>query len=106
MNASSFLGIAAAVFVATTAAAQDTTYEYPFAKGLVEKVDSATKKITVNTTAGSHIFIVTDRSYLFRGKEKVTVDNLKPGDTIKMNYFTNETSQAFVRRLKIDPAQP
>ena len=95
-----------AVFIAAASTAQDTTYEYPFAKGMIETVDVVSKRITVNTTAGSRVFIVTDRSFLYRGKEKISVEKLKLGEFIKLNYFTNESGQAVVRRLKVDLGQP
>ncbi len=85
---------------------EDTVYRYPFAAGTIEKLDPYTRRIVLDTTKGPQTLIVTDRTYLFRGKEKLTFDKLKVGESVKINYYTNETGQAFVRRLKVDLPPP
>lgn len=86
--------------------AEDTVYRYPFMAGSIEKLDPYTRRIVLDTTKGQQTLIVTDRTYLFRGKEKLTFDKLKIGESVKINYYTNETGQAFVRRLKVDLPSP
>jgi Cu/Ag efflux protein CusF len=86
--------------------AEDTVYRYPFAAGTIEKLDPHTRRIVLDTTQGQQVMIVTDRTYLFRGKEKLTFDKLKVGESVKINYYTNQTGQAFIRRLKVDLPSP
>ena len=79
---------------------------YPFAKGIVEKLDLAAKRVTVRTDHGPRAFDLTPRTYIFRGKDKLTFDKLKLGDSIKLNYYTNDLGQALVRRIKVDQPVP
>jgi Cu/Ag efflux protein CusF len=79
---------------------------YPFAKGTIEKLDLAAKRITVKTDRGPRGFDVTPRTYIFRGKDKLTLDKLKLGDSIKLNYYTNDLGQALIRRIKVDLPEP
>ena len=79
---------------------------YPFAKGVIEKLNVAAGQIILAESDGPLKFAINDRTYLFRGKDKITLDKLKVGEPVKINYFTNETGQAIIRRLKIDLATP
>ncbi len=83
--------------------AEDPANMYPFAAGTIQTVDKSGKIFTLATAKGPLTVALTDRTYLYRGKEKLTADKLKLGDSVKINYFTNETGQAFVRRLKVSP---
>ena len=47
------------------------------------------------------MFIVTNSTFLITVGTKTTFDKLKPGMPVKLNYFTNETGQAIIRRLKV-----
>jgi Cu/Ag efflux protein CusF len=86
--------------------AEDPANIYPFAAGTIKTMDSSGKLLTVVTAKGTRTFGVTERTYIYRGKEKLTSDKLKIGDSVKINYFTNETGQAFIRRLKVQPPLP
>jgi Cu/Ag efflux protein CusF len=88
------------------ARAEDAANIYPFAKGTIEKLDPTGQQIILKTTLGTRTFAVNARTYMFRGKEKLTFEKLKIGYPIKLNYSTNETGQAVVRRLKVDVAEP
>jgi Cu/Ag efflux protein CusF len=79
---------------------------YPFAKGIIEKLDLAARRIMVKTDHGPRAFDLTSRTYIFRGKEKLTLDKLKLGDSIKLNYYTNDLGQALIRRIKVDQPEP
>jgi hypothetical protein len=83
--------------------AEDPANIYPFAAGTIQTVDKSGKVFTIITAKGPLTIALTDRTYLYRGKEKLAADKLKIGDSIKINYFTNETGQVFVRRLKVSP---
>lgn len=75
---------------------------YPFAGGPIVRLDAASKQITLQTGATPKRFTVTDQTYLLNGTERLSFDKLKLGDSVKINYYTNETGQALIRRLKID----
>jgi Cu/Ag efflux protein CusF len=75
---------------------------YPFAKGIIAKLDLPAQRLTLQTEQGSRAFELTPRTYIFRGKEKLTPDKLKIGDSIKLNYHTNDLGHALIRRIKID----
>ncbi|MEI6085150.1 MAG: hypothetical protein WCS70_12725 [Verrucomicrobiota bacterium] len=85
-------------FLAGLALAADN---YPFAGGAIVHLDAATKQVTVQTGTNTSHFIVTDQTYLLNGPEKLSFDQLKLGDPVKLNYYTNATGQALIRRLKI-----
>ncbi len=76
---------------------QDSVNHYPFAGGKIEALDLVAKQITIS----SRPFAVTNTTYLIANGAKITFDKLKVGDPVKLNYFTNTTGQAIIRRLKI-----
>src|SRR5213592_3187358 len=78
---------------------------YPFAKGIIAKLDLPAKRITLKTEHGPRAFDLTVRTYIFRGTEKLTPDKLKIGDSIKLNYYTNDLGHALIRRIKIDQTE-
>lgn len=108
MNARALLRLIATVALVAgfSASAQETANRYPFAKGTIEKLDATAKTVTLATPSGTRTFALTERTYVYRGKEKLGLDKLKIGDAIKINYYTNETGQAFIRRLKVDQPEP
>jgi Cu/Ag efflux protein CusF len=93
--------VAVLLLVLVPAWADDPGNHYPFAAGTIQKVDARGKVLTIVTPAGPRTLAVTERTYLFRGKERLTADKLKVGEAVKINYYTNETGQAFIRRLKV-----
>ena len=103
MNARLLLAIPAIVTFVT--AAEPPGYQYPFTKGALEKVNVAGQKLVITTPRGPQTFELTERTYLFRGQQKLTLENLKTGDFVKINYYTNETGHAFIRRLKVSPPE-
>jgi hypothetical protein len=74
---------------------------YPFATGTIEQLDLAGQRLGVRTPVGPRVFGVTPRTYIFRGKEKISLDKLKIGESIKLSYRTNEQGQALVTRIKV-----
>ena len=101
MKSVSFTIILLAGLVSGSDNAQDTGDIYPFARAKIEQTDIATKQIVIKTPPGNRAFIVTNATYLIAGGTKTTFDKLKPGMPVKLNYFTNETGQAIIRRLKV-----
>jgi Cu/Ag efflux protein CusF len=93
--------------VALVVGAKDNPDTYPFAKGIIAKLDLPAGRITLKTEHGPRAFDFTPRTYIFRGKEKLTPDKLKLGDSIKLNYYTNDLGHALLRRIKVDlPESP
>ena len=88
------------------AVAQEIGNSYPFAGGKIDTLDLATKQITVVTPKGPRLFFVTNSTYLIAGGVQTTLDKLKVGDPVKLNYFTNTSAQAIIRRLKVTPPEP
>jgi len=76
---------------------------YPFAKGTIERLDLGSQRLTIKMSTGLRSFDVTSRTYIFRGKERITLDKLKIGEAIRLSYHTNELGQALVTRVKVDP---
>ena len=103
MNASLLTGLLLGTLLTSgPVLSQNAIYRYPFAKGAIARLDAAAKLITISTADGPQTFAVTDHTYLFRGPDKITLAKLKLGETVKINYYTNETGKALVRRLKVD----
>jgi Cu/Ag efflux protein CusF len=80
--------------------------QYPFASGTIERLDLGSKRLDIKTPKGARSFDVTIRTYIFRGKEKIALDKLKIGESIKLSYYTNELGQALVKRIKVDQPEP
>jgi hypothetical protein len=78
---------------------------YPFARGTLERLNTGTRQLSVRTPDGTRNFEVTPRTYIFRGKDKITFDKLTIGENLKLNYYTNQLGQALVRRIKVDPPE-
>lgn len=79
----------------------------PFAKGQLVKLDLINKQLTLKLKDGPHTFILTERTYIFRGKEKITPDKLKINEIIALNFYADDAGRAFVRRIKApEPAAP
>ena len=107
------LALAGLVLLALTGSGAEFTPDqrrmplpYPFARGDLTKIDTAAQRITVNTDNGERDFTLTPKTYIYRGPQKITADQLKLGELIKLNYQTNETGQAIARRIKVSPIEP
>lgn len=79
---------------------------YPFAKGTLDQLDLGSRRMSLNTPSGRRSFEVTARTYIFRGKEKITLDKLKIGENLRLSYYTNELGQTLVKRIKVDSTGP
>ncbi|MCG3147387.1 MAG: hypothetical protein PCFJNLEI_00826 [Verrucomicrobiae bacterium] len=93
-----FVSACVAVLIATNALAGDT---YPFAGGPIVRLNADAKQITIQTGEALRNFVVTNQSHLINRSERITFDKLKIGTPVKLNYYTNETGKAVIRRLKI-----
>jgi len=72
----------------------------PFAKGTIESVDLLRHQLKLKTVDGIRTFTYTANTYIFRGKEKITPDGLKTGETIALRVYTDPDGQVLVRRIK------
>jgi Cu/Ag efflux protein CusF len=54
--------------------------------GEVVSVDSATRTVTITTKRGSMTFTVDDKTKIVIGKKGKSLEDLKPGDTLKVTY--------------------
>ena len=81
---------------------------YPFAAGPIFRVEPEARQIMIKDGAATRSYFVTDQSYLLDGNTRLSLDKLKPGLPVKLNYYTNDTGRALIRRLKVDhpPADP
>ena len=86
--------------------AQKADNQYPFAAGPITGLDSATKTITIQTPPVARTFSVTNNTYLIAVGAVIPFEKLKVGDPVKLNYFTNQTGQAIIRRLKVVEPTP
>jgi hypothetical protein len=78
----------------------------PFAKGAILQIDRNSQLFLLDTPDGPREFLWTPKTYVFRGKEKLSMDKLRVGDHIKLAFRTNERGQAEVKRIKVDMDQP
>lgn len=93
--------VAGQVLLSLIAGGQTLANRYPFAKGVIEALIPAKKEMVVKTPKGSTTFTITNRTYVIVGQANVGFDKLKVGDLVKINYYTNATGRAIVRRLKV-----
>ena len=98
--------LVAGLWLVSVLRAADSGNLYPFASGKIDTLDLATKQITVKTPQGARAFAVTNSTYLIVNGASTSLDKLKVGDPVKLNYFTNPTGQAIIRRLKVAPPEP
>ena len=80
----------------------------PFAKGPIEKIDLANKHLTLKTRDGSETIAWTERTYVFRGKEKISADKLKQGEIVAVRFTTGEQGRLVAVRIKaaLPPQEP
>lgn len=75
----------------------------PFARGTLAKLDLTAKTLTLATPEGDRTFLFTPTTYIFRGKQKISADQLQSGELVHLTYFTNDAHQVTIRRIKVDP---
>lgn len=92
----------------STQSAEPKLYDFPppFAKGPIEKIEPFPKQITIHTKTGSRTFTWTDRTIIFRGKQRITAETLKVGETIAIRYDRTTTNPVYIQRIKAAPLPP
>ena len=83
-----------------TSAAAAARAKLPFAKGTLDSIDLFRHQLKLKTGDGLRTFSYTANTYIFRGKEKITPDGLKVGETIALRFYTDADGQVLVRRIK------
>lgn len=75
----------------------------PFAKGYAEKIELFPKRLTLRTRTGTQTFVWNDRTYFFRGSQKLVPEQLTVGDLIAVRYTTSAEGALLIQRLKVIP---
>ena len=78
----------------------------PFAKGTILQIDPRSQSFALDTPDGPRSFVWTIHTYVYRGKEKLSMEKLQVGDHIKLSFSKNELGQSEVKRIKVDVADP
>jgi|GEM_PF-3407540 hypothetical protein len=83
----------------------------PFAKGPLEKVDLAKKRLVIREPTGARVFAFTDKTYFYRGQQKLTPDQLTTGEVVAIRFRTDGTGQEVATHCKTailppEPAEP
>jgi Cu/Ag efflux protein CusF len=74
--------------------------QMPIAKGAIKEIDLLRHQIKLTTEDGLRTFTYTSRTYIFRDKEKITVDNLKVGEIVALRFNTDKDGNVLVLRIK------
>ena len=72
----------------------------PIAKGVIKEIDLLRHQIKLATEDGLRTFTYTSRTYIFRDKEKIAVDNLKVGEIVALRFNTDTDGNVLVLRIK------
>jgi len=71
-----------------------------FAKGTLMGIDFQRHELRLKTVGGVRTFAYTLQTYVFRDKDKVTVDTLKSGEIIALRFHTDDDGVSTVVRIK------
>jgi hypothetical protein len=72
----------------------------PFSKGTLDSIDLFRHQLKLKIDDNLRTFTYTANTYIFRGKEKITPDALKPGETIALRVYTDKEGTVLVQRIK------
>ncbi len=72
----------------------------PFTKGTLRDIDFLRHELRLATVDGVRTFTYTPRTYIFRDKTKVTVDQLKTGEIIALRFNTDNDGVSTIVRIK------
>ncbi len=78
-----------------------------FAKGQLVEIDPAKQLLVVKTSKGPVAFVLTSQTKIFRGKGpgKIAADQLRPGETVAVSYYDDESGHLIVVRIKAAPME-
>lgn len=72
----------------------------PFAKGTLTDIDYQQHALRLKTVDGMRTFVYTPRTYIFRDKDKITIDKLKTGEIIALRFNTDSEGIGTIVRIK------
>jgi len=73
----------------------------PFARGPLEKIDSQRRVIVLRAPTGPREFSYTDRTYFYRGQQKLRPDQLTTGEVLAIRFRADPTGRAVASHIKI-----
>lgn len=73
----------------------------PFAKGPLRELDKSRKTVAIETRDGLVSFVLTERTVIFRGPEKLTFDKLATGDILAVRFTTDANGKKMVSHAKV-----
>jgi Cu/Ag efflux protein CusF len=78
----------------------------PIAKGGLKEIDLLRRQLKLQTEDGMRTFTYTARTYIFRDKDKITVDKLKVGEIIAVRFGPDKDGNITVSRIKATTTPP
>jgi hypothetical protein len=72
----------------------------PFTKGTLTDIDYVRHELRVQTMDGLQTFTYTLRTYIFRNKDKITIDKLKAGEIVALRFTTDDDGVRTIVRIK------
>ena len=81
--------------------AKERRARQPIAKGVLKEVDLLRRQLKLAIGDGVRTFTYTEKTYVFRDKDKITVDKLKRGEIIAVRFDTDKDGNATVIRIKV-----
>jgi Cu/Ag efflux protein CusF len=70
------------------------------AKGVLKEIDLLRHQVKLMTEDGLRTFTYTSRTYIFRDKEKITVDNLKVGEIVALRFDMDKDGNVLALLIK------
>lgn len=78
----------------------------PVAKGTLKDIDLLRRQLKLQTEDGTRTFTYTVRTYVFRDKDKITVDKLKVGEIIAVRFGPDKDGNVTLSRIKATTTPP
>ena len=75
----------------------------PQVAGTLTKMDPVRREITLDTKAGPQTFVIAERTFIFRGKEKIALEKIQPGELVKLRFATDKDGRKVARVIKVPP---
>jgi Cu/Ag efflux protein CusF len=69
-------------------------------RGTIQRLDLNAKHLVLQTDQGPQLFVFTVTSRVFRDKEKLGFDKLKPGDRVALSWYRDADGRLTINRLK------
>ncbi len=73
----------------------------PFARGPLEKIDPQRRLIVLQHSTGPREFSYTDRTYFYRGQQKLTPSQLATGEVLAIRFRLDATGRVVATHCKI-----